>query len=76
MEPESDALSGEDAGEKRDGGASEVGFVTEDNVSSYSIDDVLLPLPGWGVKLPNNQCELVVVMTKNTNTQTYLAGAL
>ena len=54
---------GEDGAEKCDGGASdrEVEFVTEDNVSSYSIDDVVLPLPGWNVKLPNNQCESVTV---------------
>ena len=60
---ESGECDGED-GEKccSDGGASEVEFVTENNISSYSFDDVLLPLPGWNVKLPNNQCESVVTV--------------
>ena len=63
-ESESNDCGREDGAEKCcDGGASdsEVEFVTEDNVSSYSIDDVILPLPGWNVKLPNNQCESVTV---------------
>ena len=37
----------------------DVEFITEDNISSYSITDVLLPLPGWDVKLPQNPCEMV-----------------
>ena len=63
-ESESNECGGEDEAEKCCNGGpgdSEVEFVTEDNVSSYSIDDVVLPLPGWNVKLPNNQCELVTV---------------
>ena len=58
---EADECAEEEDKEKHcDGGASEIDFVTEDNISSYSIEDVLLPLPGWNVKLPNNRCELVV----------------
>jgi tRNA pseudouridine13 synthase len=58
-ESESDDCGGEDGAEKCcDGGATEVEFITEANVSSsYSIDDVILPLPGWDIKLPNNKCE-------------------
>ena len=47
--------------DKRDsqtaGDGNEVEFVTEENICLYSIEDVLLPLPGWDVKLPQNQCE-------------------
>ena len=62
-ESESDDCGGEDGPEKGcDGSASdsEVEFVTEDNVNFYSIDDVILPLPGWNVKLPKNKCESVI----------------
>ena len=54
--------SEEEGGEKHcDGGASEIEFISEDNISSYSIEDVLLPLPGWNVKLPKNKCKSVVL---------------
>ena len=39
--------------------SSDVEFVNEDNISSYSFKDVLLPLPGWNVKLPKNRCKSV-----------------
>ena len=46
----------EEGDEHCDSSDGEVEFITDDTVSSYSIEDVLLPLPGWDVKLPNNRC--------------------
>jgi tRNA pseudouridine13 synthase len=38
---------------------SNVAFVTEENLNSYSIEDVVLPLPGHSVLYPKNQSKLV-----------------
>ena len=40
-------------------GREEVELVTMANINSYSIEDVVLPLPGWDVQLPKNRCERV-----------------
>lgn len=37
--------------------SAEVEFVTEEKINSYSIEDVVMPLPGWDVQLPKNECE-------------------
>ena len=37
--------------------SAEVEFVTEENINSYSIEDVVMPIPGWDVQLPKNECE-------------------
>lgn len=37
----------------------EVDFVTDENVGLYSIEDVVMPLPGWDVQLPRNKCKQI-----------------
>lgn len=34
----------------------EVILLTEQNLNEFSIEDIVLPLPGHNVLLPNNQC--------------------
>ena len=35
--------------------SAEVEFVTEEN--NYYIEDVVMPIPGWDVQPPKNECE-------------------
>ena len=53
--------------------SAEVEFVNEENIGSYSIEDILLPLPGWDVMLPSNQCECLCILVCMTIFAVYVA---
>ena len=50
---------GEEASNQSTDQHNAVEFVTKENIGSYSIEDVAMPLPGWDIQLPQNQCKCV-----------------